>query len=211
MIRMGNGVDITKYIHRYPAYRREKNVQVRPRDQFRKHAAGLFEQGAPQCMFIGIESFCYTRQVPDRLDCNLGNIHLPCFKQHLAIGPQVQSTATVGQLRNRQTSTGHCYGGTDVDAVRDVIRERTPDEMAPRIDGYDFLRVRPLRVGAQCYRRGGVCQIRFMQRVQAAGCNGQGAVDRVGPRKRPDCIARCGPGRCCNYGPASLCIRCTPV
>ena len=63
--------DVAEQIGRGAADRRQENLQVGPRHQFRKHAGGLFEQLPAQVVLGGAEALGDARQVPYRVDGDL--------------------------------------------------------------------------------------------------------------------------------------------
>ncbi len=167
----------------------QEHRQVRPGHQFGIHAAGLLEEGAAQGLLLDAEPLRDAGQMPDRIQRGLGHRHLAGLLDDLAVDLQPAQANGVGDLRQGEARLGHRDGGPDVHAVGQLGGKVLGDPVAPRIEGDDLARLAPLRVRADGGGGEGVEQLRPHQRIQRAGGDGQGAIDRVGAAVGADGVA----------------------
>ena len=162
------------------ADRRQKHLEIRACHQFGKHAAGLFEQGAAQIVLGGGKALRHAGQVPHRIDGDLDHGDAAVRMHQFAVMLEPASGDRRLQLGQVEPGAGDGDAGPDVDAFGDFAGEIFRDQMAPRIERDDGLRIAPLRKRPDGCRRVGVEQVRAADRIARAGGNRQRAVDRVG-------------------------------
>jgi hypothetical protein len=123
-----------------------KTLQVRPGHQFGIHAAGLLEQRAAQVVLAGAEALGDARQMPDRVDRDLGDADVAGFVQDVAVGREPvcrHRGLDFGQIEPR---LGDGDGRADIDALADPLAEILRDAMAERIERDDPAGREPLRL-----------------------------------------------------------------
>ena len=181
--------DIAEQVGRRAADRRQENLQVGPRHQLGEHAGGLFEQLPAQVVFGGGEALGQSRQIPDRIDRNLDHGHAAVLVYDVAV--MLQPAGCDGRLQfgKIEARAGDGDAWADVDAFGDLGREILGDQMAPRIERNDALRIAPLRKRADGCGGMGVGEVRTPDRIERAGRNGQRAVDRIGAAMGADHVA----------------------
>ena len=89
--------DVAEQIGCGAADRRQENLQIRSRYQFRKHAGGLFEQLPAQIVLAGGKAFGEARQVPNRIDRNLDHRYAAVLVHDLAV--MLQASGCDGRLQ----------------------------------------------------------------------------------------------------------------
>ncbi|SPA42945.1 conserved protein of unknown function [Cupriavidus taiwanensis] len=181
--------DIAEEIQRHAADRRQENLQVRPRHQFREHAAGLLEQAAAQHAFLDAEAGRHAGQVPHRVDRRLGHPHVAIGMQQVAVGLEPARGDGRNQFRHVDVRTGHRDGRADIDAGGDAVGKDAGDQVSPRVQRNDLVRVAPLRMRADGFGGCGIGQVGTMVALQRAGGDREGAVDGIGAGVRADHIA----------------------
>ena len=126
--------DVAEQIGRRAADRRQKDLQIRPGHQFRKHAGGLLEQLPAQIVLGGFEARRQAGQVPDRVDRNLDHGDASIRMHDLAI--LLEPSGFDRGLQLGQIEAGARDGNTraDVDALGDLAREVFRGEMSPWIE-----------------------------------------------------------------------------
>ena len=161
--------DVAEQIGCRAADRRQKDLQIGPCHQFRKHACGLLEQLPAQIVLGGGEALRQAGQIPDRVDRNLDHGDAAILVHDLAI--LLEPSGFDRGLQFGQIETGACDGDTrtDVDALSDLAREVFRGEMSPWIERDDPLRLGPLRKRPDRLSRVGIGEIRTSDRVERAG------------------------------------------
>src|SRR5207248_5531482 len=79
-----------------------------------------------------------------------------------------------------------------IEAGADLLGEDLADEMPPRVERDDRLGLGPLRMRPDQGRWRGVGQVGAMVRREGAGCDRQGAVDRISAAIGSDRVAVAG-------------------
>src|SRR6516225_5850234 len=152
--------DVSEQIGRRPADRRQEHLQVGPRHQFRKHAGGLFEQLPAQIVFGGREPLRQARQIPDRVDRDLDHRDAAALVDHFVIMLEPPGFDRRLQLGEIKAGARDRDARADVDAFGDLGREVFSDQMSPRVQRNDALRIAPLREGSDGRGRVGVGEVR---------------------------------------------------
>ena len=205
-----DGQGIAEDIQSHSANRGQEDVQVTTRHQLRIHATGLLEQRAAQSAFTDSETLCHTRQVPNRIHRRLGDTELTA-RQHdgtvLFDSPQPDGLA---DLRQCQSRTGNRNGGPDVQATFDLRPKVIGDTMSPRVERNDPGRAGPLSVRSHLHHRMGVLEVGTGYRIQRAGGNRQGAVNRIGPAIGSDDVPVSSGGNRGNNSPPGTGVRRSP-
>ncbi|MNL14672.1 hypothetical protein D3C87_1356240 [compost metagenome] len=191
-LRLAQLGHIAEEIERHATDGRQEDLEIRPRHEFREHAAGLLEQAAPQDAFLDIEAPRQPRQVPDRVHGSLGHAHIAIGIEDLAIGHQTAGGNGRRQLRHIDMGARDGNGRADVHAGGDAVCEDGGDEVAPGVERHDLVRIAPLGMGPDGLGRRRVGQIRTMRALQAARGHRQRAIDRIGPGVGADHIAARG-------------------
>ena len=137
----------------------------------------------------GAEALGDAGQIPDRIDRDLDHRDAAVLVHDLAVGlqpPGRDRRLHLGQVEPRARDGD---ARADVDALGDLACEILRDQMSPRIERDDPLRVAPLRKRSD--RRGGmgVGEIGPPDRVERAGGDGERAVDRIGAAMGADHVA----------------------
>ena len=161
--------DVAEQIGRRAADRREKNLQIRPRHQFRKHARGLFEQLPAQIVFGGRKALGQARQIPYRVDRDFDHRDASVLVYELAVMLEPAGFDCRLQFGQIETGAGNGNARTDVDAFGDFLGEVFSGEMSPRIERDDLLRVGPLRKRPDRFGGMGIGEIRTPDRIERAG------------------------------------------
>ncbi len=130
-----------------------------------------------------------ARQVPHRLDRDLGHAHVARPGQHGRRRAPAARPHRLGDLRHVDVRAGDRDGRPHVQPGRQLVGEHFGDQMAPRVERDDRVAVRPLRERADGDGRARVGQVRPVRRVELAGGDRQRAIDRVGAGMRADGVA----------------------
>ena len=137
--------NVAEQIGRGAADRRQKNLQIGPCHQFRKHAGGLFEQLPAQIVLGGREALRQARQIPYRVDRDLDHGDAAVLVHDLAVMLEPAGFDRRLQFGQIETRARDGDARTDVDAFGDLGCKIFRDEMSPRIERDDPLRIGPLR------------------------------------------------------------------
>jgi hypothetical protein len=160
--------NVAEQISRRAADRRQKNPQVGPCHQLRKHARGLFEQLSAQIVLGGREALRHARQIPYRVDRYLDHGDASVLVHDLAVMLEPAGFDRRLQFGQIETRASDGNARTDIDAFGDLLREVFRDEMAPRIERNDPLRIGPLRKRPDRLGGMGVGEVRAPDRIECA-------------------------------------------
>ena len=194
--------DVAEEIERHAADRRQEHVQIGPRDELRKHASRLLEQHAPQLPLGDVEAPRDARQMPDRIDRRLRHAHVAVVVQDRSVRNEAPGRDGVLQLRHVDPRLGDRDRRPQVDARGELRGKRRRDHVAPRIERHDLVRIGPLRMRSDHFRRRRVREVRPMVAVEPSGGDRERAIERVGARVRADRVALRGIGEARHDRPA---------
>ena len=144
-----------------------------------KHACRLLEQDAAQLRLGGAESLRNTGQIPDRIDRDLHDRQAAVLMDVDAVGFQTPGADRIAHLDKIEPRPRHRDGRADVLAFRDLGLERIGDEMAPRIEGDDAPRLRPLRERTDGRGRMRIREVGPADRIEGAGGNCKRTVEGI--------------------------------
>ena len=143
-----------------------------------------------------------ARQVPDRLDRDLGAVDLAARGDHAAVRLQLLEAHRVLELGHGEPRLGHRDRRPDVQALGELLGERLADDVAIGVERDDLLRVGPLRMGPDRLGGRGVGEVGPVQRIEAAGGDRQRPVERVGAGMGADHVAPAGIADGADHRPA---------
>ncbi len=110
-----------------------------------------------------------------------------------AVGLQTAGADRIPHLDKIEPRPRHRDGRADVLAFGDLGLERIGDEMAPRIERNDAPRLRPLRERTDGRGRMRIGEVGPADRIEGAGGNCKGTVERVGPAVSADDVTMLRP------------------
>ena len=144
-----------------------------------KNSRRLLEQIAAKLRLGGAESLRDAGQIPDRVDRDLDDGKTAVGMDGVAVRLQPPGRQRVAHLDQVESRARDCNRRADVEPLRDLLLELLRNQMPPRIERYDPLRLAPLRERADHGRGMRVGEIGPPDRIKHAGRNGERAIERV--------------------------------
>ena len=188
--RIGQLRHVAEQIDGDAADRRQEHAKVRPRHQLGEHAGGLLEQAPPQRILGGAEALRDAGQIPHRIDRDLDHRHAAVGVDGIAVGLQPPGSQRIAHLDQVEPRPGDRDARADVEAFGDLRLEGVGDQMAPRIERDDLLRLAPLRERADGGGRKRVGQVGPADRIERARRHRERAIERIGAAVGADHVAQ---------------------
>ena len=170
---------IAEHIGRHASDGRQEHVQIHPCNQLREHAAGLLEKDAPEFALFDLEPVSDPRQIPNRLEGDLGDATLAVVSKQFTVCRQATFLDGPNQLRHVEVRLGDRNAGTDVVARLEGVAEDVADDGPEGINGDDLLRVEPLRVRAEEMPRRRIGKVRRVLWIEDSRRHGKRPVHGV--------------------------------
>ena len=186
---IGEPSDVAEQIDGDTADRRQEYAQIGPRHKFGEHSGGLIEQVSAQRSLCGAEALRNSRQIPDRIDRDLDHRDAAVGMDGMAVGLQPSGGQRVADFDQVEPRPGDGDTRADVEAFGDLRLEHVRDQMSPRVERDDLLRLGPLRERSDGGGGMGVGQVGPADRVERARRNRERAIERIGAAVGADHIA----------------------